>query len=144
MAVKLNSLKIDTRKENDGEWVDIPSLVDPETGEMVALKVRGIGYSEYQSDLSKLRKRWVTKYGSMEDVPDRVARQELGRLYARHLLLDWRGFDPPYDPDIAEEELTSRGELAGHVLYAANKNSQADIEYTKAAAKNSSPSSDGN
>ena len=143
MAVKLDSLRTDMRKVNDGEWVDIPDLPDGDGG-TVAFKVRGFAYGPFQAENSIVRGKWARRYENRnEPVPPEVSTRDLARLYAKYLLLDWRGFDEPYSPDLAEEMLASPGEFFGHVLYAIQQVSRTEAEFVEDAAKNSERSSGG-
>ena len=42
MTLKLSSLAADLDRERDGDWIDIPDLLD------VALKVRSLHFPEYR------------------------------------------------------------------------------------------------
>lgn len=140
MAVKLSSLRADTRRENDGDWVEIPELPG------VALKVRGFAYGPFQNAKSQIEQKWARKSGGRDSIPQEEQFKANGRLYARFLLLDWKGFDEPYDLDLAEQILTDPGyrELHDHIRYATNKVSQVDAEFVEGASGNSDRSSDGN
>lgn len=137
MTVKLSSLRADMRRQNDGDWVEVPALPG------VELKVRGLNYGPYQADLSQVRARWISRYRGIDGVPPEVVTRDLGRLYAKHLLLEWRGFDEPYDADTAEEMLTSPGAFFGHVAEAAAEVSRTETEFVEDAAGNSAGSSGG-
>jgi hypothetical protein len=138
MTVKLSSLRADTRRENEGAWVDIPELPG------VSLRVRGFSYGPFQAAKSIVLARWARKYGRDPAPPD-VEFRENGRLYHDHLLLEWKGFDEPYDPDLASQVLVDPAyrELHEHIRYATNKISQIDTEFVEGAAGNSGRSSDG-
>jgi len=143
MAIKLNSLKADMRRINDGEWVTIDELPDGDGG-FVQFKVRGNAYGPYQTDLSNVRMRWSRKYESKQlATPPEVLSRDLSHLYAKHLLLDWKGFDEPYSMELAEEMLNSTGEFFNHVQYAVNYVSRTDAELVEDMSKNSQPSSGG-
>lgn len=143
MAVKLGSLKADERRVNEGDWVEIPDLPDGEGGSC-AFKVRGFSYGPYQAENSIVRGKWARRYENrQEPVPPEIATRDIARLYAKYLLLDWRGFDEPYSPQLAEEMLASPGEFFGHVLYAIQQVSRTEAEFTEDAGKNSGRSSAG-
>jgi hypothetical protein len=144
MAVKLESLRADERRANDGDWIDIPDLTDPATGEVAGFRVRGFSYGPFQKDNSIMRGRWARKYENRnEPVPPDVQSRDLAHLYAEHLLLDWRGFDAPYSRDLAEDMIASPGEFFAHVLWAIQQVSRTDAEFIEDAAKNSGRSSAG-
>ena len=145
MAIKLTSLRADTRRENDGDWIEIPDLPG------VSLKVRGTAYGPFQTARSLLLAKWARKYP--RDVPPaNVEYEGNGRLYADHILLGWRGFasddgaDLPYDAHTAEQILLDPAyrELHEHIRYAMTRVSQVETEYVEAAAGNSERSSDNN
>lgn len=143
MPVKLGSLRADMKRVNDGDWVEIPDLPDGEGG-TVALKVRGFAYGPFQVENSIVRGKWARRYENRnEPVPPDIASRDLAHLYAKHLLLDWRGFDEPYSRELAEEMIAAPGEFFGHVLYAIQQVSRTDAEFVEDAAKNSARSSGG-
>ena len=139
MAVKLSSLRADTRRENDGDWVEIPELPG------VALKVRGYAYGPFQNAKSQVEAKWARRSGGRDSIPSDETFKANGRLYARYLLLDWRGFDEPYEVELAEQILIDPGyrELHDYIRYATNKVSQVDAEFVEGASGNSDRSSDG-
>jgi len=138
MAIKLSSLRANTRRENDGDWVDIPDLPG------VRLKVRGAGYGPYQMQKSIVEGRWARRYGQ-DPVPVDVLLAENGRLYAEHILLDWDGFDEPYTQEASRHFLTDPGfrQLHEHIRYAMQRVAATEAEFVEDAAKNSSASSAG-
>lgn len=142
MAVKLRSLKADMRRQNDGDWVELPELAEA-SGDIPAIKVRGLNYGPYQVELSAARQRWARKHGSIDGTPPEVIGRDCGRLYAKHLVLDWRGFDEPYNIDTAEEMLTSPGDFFLLASFAVQQVSRTEAEFVENAAKNSPRSSGG-
>lgn len=138
MTVKLSSLRADLRRENDGDWVDIPDLPG------VRLKVRGAVYGPYQRAKSMVEGKWVRRYGR-EPVPVEVMHRENGRLYAEHIVLGWEGFDETYSEEAALEALTDPAfrVLHDHVRYAMTRVAETETEFIEDAAKNSRPSSAG-
>jgi hypothetical protein len=138
MAIRLSSLRADTRRETDGDWVEIPDLPG------VRLKVRGAGYGPYQMQKSIVEGRWIRRYGQ-DPVPVDVNLAENGKLYASHILLDWDGFDEPYSQEAALHYLTDPGfrMLHDHIRYAMARVSATETEFVEDATKNSSRSSDG-
>jgi hypothetical protein len=142
MAVKLNSLRADMRRQNDGDWIDIPDLPDGDGG-CVAFHVRGANYGPFQQENSLVRSRWVRRYGSVDAVPPEVSGRDLAHLYSKHLLLGWRGFDLEHSHDLAEEMMREPGEFFGHVLYAVAQVMRRETEFVETASKNSPSSSAG-
>lgn len=132
MTVKLGSLRADLKRENDGDWVDIPDLPG------VRLKVRGAAYGPYQAAKSIVEARWARQYGTRKPVPIDISLRENGRLYAEHILLGWEGFDEAYDEDRAREILIDPGyrELHEHIRYAMQAVAQTEAEFVEDTAKN--------
>jgi hypothetical protein len=128
MAVKFSSLASDTKKEDEGDWIEIPDL--PE----VSLKVRSFNYAPYRIERDQLIQRNARKYGRKPMPPDEneVA---FGRLYAKHILLDWKGFDIPYSADAAREALSDPAyrDLRRHVEYAAGQVGESEVEFVETA-----------
>lgn len=144
MAVKLGSLRADVARERDGDWVEIPDLPG------VSLKVRGFSYGPFTMARDIVQMKWSRRYGR-EPVPVEVSFPENGKLYAEHILLDWKGFvdddgkDVPYTREASLELLTDPAfrELHDHIRYAGTKLAQTEVEFVDAAAKNSPRSSAG-
>lgn len=132
MAVKLGSLAVDLKREQEGEWVDIPELPG------VKLLVRGFGYGPYQMAKGQIEARWVRKFGR-DPVPTEISHRENGKLYADHILLGWDGFDEPYSDERALDVLTDPAfrEVHDHIRYAGQKIMQSEAEFVEDAAKNS-------
>jgi hypothetical protein len=138
MAVKLNSLRADMRRQNDGDWVEIPELPG------VAFKVRGINYGPYQAENSTLLMAYRRRYEARGlPVPNEISNRDIARIYAKHLLLDWRGFlddneaELPYSREVAEEMLGAPGDFFRHVLFAVTQVSNTEAEIVEDTAKNS-------
>lgn len=133
MAIKLASTKADLRREEEGDWVAIP---DPEW-DGVRFQVRSLDYPAYTVARDKLYKRWGKVYNT-EPIPQRVRTSEIGKLFARHILLGWEGFDVPYSPEKAAELLADPAyrELVQKVEWAAAKLSQVEVEQIEDVAKN--------
>ena len=81
--------------------------------------------------------RLVRKHGRGK-VPVEEINKELGRLYARYILLDWRGFDVPFAPDTAERTLCDPAyrKILDHVTWAATQVGERDLEFVEDAEKN--------
>lgn len=139
MALRLESLRVDEKRLNEGDWIEIPDWPGTE------FKCRGLGYGPYSAAVSAMRGRWERKYGSVAATPDNISSPDLGRLLARHILIDWRGIVEPFDR--AEEFLTENSPFGltvrAAVLYAAGKISEVEAEFVEDAAKNSGRSSGG-
>lgn len=129
--IKLSSLRADVQREKDGDWVDIPELPG------VALKVRGFAYGPFQIARDIVQARWVRKY-QRDPVPPEVSYPENAKLYADHILLDWRGFDVPYSRETALETLLDPGfrDLHEHIRYAGGKLAQTETEFVEEAGGN--------
>lgn len=132
MAIKLNSLRADLRRENDGDWVEIPDLPG------VRLKVRGAAYGPYQAAKSVVEGRWARQYGTRKPVPIDISLRENGRLYADYILLGWDGFDIEYSEDTARDVLTDPAyrDLHDHIRYAMQTVAATEAEFVEDAAKN--------
>jgi len=136
MTVKLTSLKVDIAKERDGEWIDLPTLPG------VALLVRGTNYGPFQAEKDIIEQKWLRKYKG-KPVPPEVKFEANGELYAKHILLGWRGFDVTWTPEIGRETLLDPEfrELQDHVRYAMGMVGIAQVEFLEegdeAAVKNS-------
>lgn len=140
MAVKLGSLAANLRRENDGDWIDIPDLPG------VSLKVRGGAYGPFQAAKSIVDQRFARKWLAKGDpVPQDIAYKENGKLYADHILLGWAGFDEEFSPGRAYEALTDPAMRAmhDHVRYAMTRVAETEAEFVEDAGKNSLRSSAG-
>lgn len=143
MAIKLGSLRADLKRENDGDWVDIPELPG------LRLKVRGAAFGPYQAAKSIVEGKWVRKFGR-KPVPVEMALEENGRLYAQHIVVDWDGLvdddGAPVPVNQAGDILTDPAfrELHEHIRYAMGEVSRTEAEFVEDAGKNSGRSSAGN
>lgn len=135
MTVKLSSLRADIRAQDEGEWIDIPTLPG------VRLRTRSLTSPGYRLK----RDQWAQRMARTK-MKGREADAELGRILASEILLGWEGFDVPYSPDVALAELADPAgvELRNHVLYAAEQVGQAQVEFLEEAVGNSAPASAGN
>lgn len=131
MTIKLESIKADLKRENEGDWVDIPDLPG------VRLRVRSHNYGPYKIALSKSLQRLVRRHGR-EQIPDDVALMAGGSVYADHILLDWEGFDEPYTPETARAVLMNPAyrELQAHVRYAAAEIAKIEAQFVEDASGN--------
>jgi hypothetical protein len=138
MAVKFASLASDLKKEDDGDWIEIPDLPG------VSLKVRSFNFGPYRIARDQLIQRTARKYGR-KPVPPEENEIEFGKMYAQYLLLDWKGFDIDYSAAAAREALSDPAfrDLRRHVEYAASQVAQAEVEFVEDALGESKPASAG-
>ena len=137
--VKLSSLRTDSALECNGDWVDALSIPG------VAFNVRSINFPKYVLNRDLLLQRLRRQSGGKPIAQDTLY-TELGRLYAEHILLDWRGFDEPYSRATAMQTLTDPEfrDVVMAVETAAGQVGQSQIEFISDAAKNSAvPSATG-
>jgi len=137
--LKLQSLRADTAKENDGDWRDLPDLPG------VYIKVRSIHYGPFTIARNLATQKLSRKYGRGKIIPPEVDAEVSGELIADHLLLDWRGLDEPYSPETARRVLTDYGfrEFAAMILTASTEIGRAETEFVEDARGNSAPLSAG-
>jgi hypothetical protein len=138
MSVKFSSLAADTEKEKQGDWVEIPELPG------VSLKVRSFNDPAYRIARDLLLQRMARKHGR-KPAPADENEAEFGRLYAKHILIDWKGFDVPYSADAAREALADPAyrDFRRHVEYAASQVGASEVEFLEDALGESKPASAG-
>jgi hypothetical protein len=140
LTVKLASLKANLTAETQGEWEDstIPSLA----AEGVAYLVRSLNEPSYHAARAALLQRFARKHGK-NPVPADELSTEFGRLYAKHILLGWRGLDVEFSPSVAAETLGDPAyrEIVADIEACAAQVGRAKIEFVEDAAKNSEPPS---
>jgi hypothetical protein len=139
MAILFSKLSRDVKKQNEGDWVSIPELIDPDDGKIPEILVRGNTYPPFQNALSQMNARQQRRGGQ----PDaETMHKEFGALIAKFLLLDWRNVGEEYSRDLAEAACTNYlNPLMGYVLRAASEVSEVTLAFDGAAAKNSERSS---
>lgn len=139
MTVKLSAFATDIKAQNDGVWVDIPEVPG------LRLRVRGVGYGPFQTEMRLVRSRLFRKYPGTSPIPPELEAIENGRLYAKHLLLEWDGIEEPYAPELAMQTLTDPAMVLfrGQVAWAAEQVGRAPIE-TQELLGNSNGGSAGN
>ena len=146
MTVKMDSLAANLKAEADGEWIpvkewsglnpDRPLEVTPLPG--VAFRVRSTNYDAYvvarQAALEKIKQDYPD-----EKVPQEVASRIEGELAARHLLLEWRGFDVPYSIEAANAIVTAEEHrnIRGMIYWCAGRVGRKQVEFVKDQGKNS-------
>lgn len=126
-TIKLESLLSD----DDAEWVDLDEVPG------ASLLVRPIDYPPYTQARATLFRRLQRAYKE-EPVPEKILVTSLGKLYAEHLLVDWKGFDVEYSYAAAEERLSdwSWRKLTRQIEWAAGKLTTINAEMVDDAAKN--------
>lgn len=139
MAIDLNSLRSDLKREREGDWIEIPDLPG------VEYCVRSNNYQPFQDAWNALIARNNKRYGIGRAVPQDAWGRDFGALLAEHLLLGWKGFDVEYSEDDALMRLTAEEWriLRETVLWASQQVGQAQIEFVEDAGKNSARSSAG-
>lgn len=124
MAVKLSSLSLDLERERAGEWREIPDWPG------VRVKVRSSHNPEYVSAHGQMVTRLVRKYGRKQ-IPPEVLSEEMGRLCAQYILVDWDGLDEKYSLAVAIETLTNPAfrRVLDAIMAEAAQVGERDVEY---------------
>jgi hypothetical protein len=135
MVVKLASLKADLELEEKGDWQQALEII-PDAD--VWFRVSSINLPAFTIARDLLQQRWGRVY-KKKPVPDHVINAEIGRLFAVHLLHEWKGFDVAYSPEIAVELLSDPANrvLIKAVEACATQIAQIEIEFVEEEAKNS-------
>ncbi|CAB4142705.1 hypothetical protein UFOVP452_32 [uncultured Caudovirales phage] len=125
--IKLNSLKADTKAQEEGEWQPVPALPG------VELKVRSFKAPAVASKFGFLVQRMDRQ--KLKGVDREI---ETGRFLAEHVLLGWKGFDVPFSPEVAREALADpeHQDLRDYVFDAARAVGVARIEQVEDIAGN--------
>lgn len=132
MTVKLASLKADLKREAKGDWIDSPDW------EGVSFNVSSLHLPAYQIARDLLFQRLARKYKG-SPIPKDVLSVEMGKLYCKHILHDWRGLDVEFTPEVAAEILTDpeyRNVIAA-VEFCAAKVSEIEAEFVEDEVGNS-------
>lgn len=137
MALKLSSIKIDTKREQQGAWIEIPEWPG------VALQTRGFQYGPFKTARDAAYKDLAKRYGK-NPIPDDDVFDINGKLLADHLLLGWRGLvdddqkEVPFTRETALELLTARDwrVFQTQAMWAASQLEVVDAEFVKDAEKN--------
>jgi hypothetical protein len=141
--IKLNSLKANLSRENDGDWIKIPPELVGD-GEGVEFKVRSLIYAKFRI----ARDQFILKVSRAAGGITKVDAEKLyvgdGNLLADHILLDWRGLSDdagkpvPYDADLAREILVDPAfrTIQAAVAYAARQLGEITAEVTADELKN--------
>jgi hypothetical protein len=132
MTVKLSSVKADLAREAKGDWVDFPDWPG------VAFKVSSLLLPAYRIDRDLLGQRLARQHKGKPIPPD-VLTTEVGKLYQKHILHDWRGFDQAYSKELAGEMLVDPEyrAIVSAIEWCAAKIADIDVEFIEDAAKNS-------
>ena len=132
MTVKFASAKVDLTNESEGEWV--PSRMFPG----VEFRVSSIQVPGFVTARDILFQRWARKYKG-QPVPLDVKHDELGKLVAKHILHEWRGFDEPYAAELAEKSLRDREyrELLSDIELCASQVGEANVQFIEDESGNS-------
>jgi hypothetical protein len=143
-GIRLNSLRADVKKENDGDWVDVDELPG------VRLKVRGLNYGPYMTALSIINAaNWRRFLSKGKNVPFELAFKNNAKLFLDHLLLDWEGI---VDDDGKPIPITEADDLLNDQAYrvlhtyiqtAAASIGEVEAEYVEESVGNSHRSSSG-
>lgn len=136
MTVKLASLKSDLAAEAQGEWED--SIAFPG----VSYLLRSLNEPGYQVARATLLQRFVRQYGKKPVPPDDLS-TSFGRLYAKHIMLGWRGLDVEFSPSVAMETLSDPAyrDLVQDIEACAAQVGKQQMEFVEDVAKNSEPPS---
>lgn len=131
MTVKFASAKVDLTKEAEGEWV--PSRAFPG----VEFQVSSIQLPAFATARDMLFQRWARKFKG-QPVPLDVKHDELGKLVAKHILHNWRGFDEEYSPELADKALRDREyrDLLGDIELCAAQVGEANVQFVEDEAGN--------
>lgn len=139
MAFKLGNALVNVQAENEGEWQDSSEFPG------VQYLLRSVHYPPYTIERDMELAKLGRKYGK-QGPPDHVVKSLLGRLFAKHLLLDWRGFDDaPYTKTMVAELLPKRDarKIVEDISYCAGRVGQGEIDQIEEIAGNSPNASDG-
>jgi hypothetical protein len=131
MTIKFDSIKSNTAKERDGDYIDIPEWPG------VKLGVRSLELPAYKIAVDQLVQRYARRYKGKNAPPD-VRDSDLGKLLAEHILFDWSGFDQEYSAEFALDMMgSSEGrELVKQVIWAAAQVAEIEVEFVNDTAKN--------
>lgn len=132
MTVKLKSMRVDAKRENEGAWIEAPDI-----GEGVAFKVRGLNYAPYEIARQMMMRR-LGRTAKGKPLAGVDLLPHIGRLLHEHILLDWRGFDEPYSTDVAAAIMVDPEyrSIINRVEIAAQEVGEADVQIVEDAAKN--------
>jgi hypothetical protein len=132
MTVKLTSIAADLAKEEQGDWIGSPTLPG------VEFLVSSLNKPAYVTARDLSLQRLARRYKGKPPPPAEMS-AEAGKLYCKHILHGWRGFDVPYSPEKALEILTDPAfrVMLQEVEWCAGQVGQAEVEFIEDAEKNS-------
>ena len=116
---------------SDSEWVDLVDVPG------ASLEVRSLDFPAYVMARSVLLQKFSRKYGR-KPIPIEILTPALGKLYAEHILLNWKGFDVPFSKEESMARLTdwSWRKFFAQVEWAAGTLSDINAEFTEETIKN--------
>lgn len=145
MTVKLGSLAANITAEREGEWVDIeewPGLDPKKPLEQIPVPglgflVRSTNFPDFVTARQKALEEAKINYPNNDMPPDVAARID-GQMAVEHLLLNWRGLDVAYSPEVAAVTATAEEHrtIRSMVYWCAGRVGKRQVEFIKAAAKN--------
>jgi hypothetical protein len=137
-VVKLASLKADTQREIEGEWIPYPKW------EGVRFNVSSLHSPAYETARDLLLQQFAKKYQGAP-VPPVERDVEFGKLYCRHILHGWDGLDVEYSSEVALETLSDPEyrDVVTAVEYCAGQVAKREVEFVEVAIKNSARPSAG-
>lgn len=127
----LDSIAVNTELEQNGQYIDIPDWAG------VSLGVRSLEIEEYKIAVEQAVEKLARKYdGGL--IPPKEREIVIGALLAKHILFDWKGINPPYTPEFAQDFLGSEKgrNLSNKVLWAARRVGRVDAKFQVDAVKN--------
>jgi hypothetical protein len=132
MTVRLSSIKADLDREQKGDWVEYPDWPG------VSFNVSSLLIPAYRIDRDLLGQRLARQYKGKAIPPD-VLTTEVGKLFHKHILHNWKGFDKEYSKELASEMMADPEyrNLVEAVQYCANRLAETDLEFVEDAVKNS-------
>lgn len=134
--IKLDSLRADLEAQTEGQW-------QPAPWPGVRFRVRSIDFEPYTNERDRERERLAAQYLGAGNIPNSIWAGMLGRLLAEHILLEWDGISPAYDPDVAHDVLTAADGAAMReaVVKAAQRVGVRELEFVAELEKNSAGAS---
>lgn len=129
--LKLDSIAVDTDLEEEGQYIEIPGWKG------VSLGVRSLEIPAYKIAFEETVERLARKH-SGKRVPPEEREAEARKLLAKHILFGWKGINPAYSKDVANEFLADKKgrELGNKIVWAAKQVAKVEEEYEEEAVKN--------
>lgn len=135
MAIKISSLKVDTSKQDLGDWIEYNGWPEP-----VKFHVRGSDYKPYKTAMSEAFKPLLAKYKKFDRIPELERYRVEGEVIAEHLLLGWDdGIDVKYDNVFGKSVMTDieYKKVRSAIEFCVMQVGEREVEYIEEAAKNS-------